>query len=138
MYDAEKEVFFYPKTQEIKIKNKFEPLDSKDKSKKIKDKVTTTINTKDIIFNSVLEYLSYTNKLNPGTIETLNTLYVNNVLNNGIYNNNEGGNNNEHINNNDINNNSEGGNENEYNYNYKNKVNKATNSHHHYDKNKKN
>ena len=137
VYDAEKEVFFYPKTQEIKIKNKFEPLDSKDKNKKNKDKVTTTINTKDIIFNSVLEYLSYTNKLNPGTIETLNTLYVNNVLNNGIYNNNEGGNNNEHINNNDINNNSEGGNENEYNYNYKNKVNKATNFHHHYDKNKK-
>ena len=33
VYDAEKEMFFYPKNQEIKIKNKFEPLDSKDECK---------------------------------------------------------------------------------------------------------
>ena len=69
---------------------------------KTKNINNSKLNRRNIVFDSVLDYLSYSNSLNPGTTETLNTLYLNLVFNNNIRindsNNSEGRNKNEYTN----------------------------------------
>ena len=68
---------------------------------KTKNITNTKLNIMNNVFDSVLDYLSYSNSINPGTTDTLNTLYINTVFNNIINNdsnNSDGRNKNEYIN----------------------------------------